>query len=244
MTSKTFDNGTICASEQSIIVEEEIDFDVRRAFEHQGGYFLSDEEIKKITPCVIDPKTGLMSPEVVGQPVSKLIEMAGLRLPKSIRLLLAPVEKIGAEEPLSKEILAPILSYYVRRNFDEAVKACIDLNHSGGLGHTASIYSNDENKIALFCDMVDAGRVVINTPSSQGAVGGIFNMLTPSLTLGCGAGGKNITAENITAKHLINIKRCAHRRNNEKLMRMLPQDKYLDEKFTLEDILLLYNKNF
>jgi len=242
LLSKLFDNGTICASEQSIVVEREISEAVKREFEKQQGYFVKPSEMRKLERAVINFETGGMSSVIVGQPASKIIQIAGLAAPENTKIILAQVDIVGPEEPLSGEILAPVLTYYERENFSDAVKTCIDLNHSGGLGHTASIYSNDEEKINMFCQLMDAGRIVVNTPSSQGGVGGIFNMLTPSLTLGCGAGGKNITAENISAKHLITIKRCARRRSNEKFC-SFPIESYLDNQLDYKKVLQLFSRN-
>jgi acetaldehyde dehydrogenase/alcohol dehydrogenase len=184
-----------------------------------------------------------MNPKIVGQPVHVISEMAGITVPPETKILMAPQTKIGKEHPFSGEILAPILAYYVGADFENSLKLCIDLNYRGGIGHTASIYSNDETKISQFAEMMNAGRIVVNTPSSQGGVGGLYNTLNTSFTLGCGAGGKNITTENITAHHLINIKRLCHRRDNEKWAKF-PKEKYLDETVGEEALLKEYNKNF
>ena len=143
---------------------------------------------------------------------------------------------------LSSEILAPILAWYVVDGFDNAVNLCIDLNFYGGMGHTASIFSNDEARIMEFASILNAGRIVVNTPSSQGAVGGIYNMLHPSMTLGCGTGGKNITTDNITAYHLLNIQRIARRRENQRLMNF-DLDMYYDESLDPAVITAAFNKN-
>jgi acetaldehyde dehydrogenase/alcohol dehydrogenase len=144
---------------------------------------------------------------------------------------------------LSSEILAPILAFYVVDNFEKAINMCIDLNYHGGVGHSASIFSNDEEKIKYFAIHMNAGRICVNTPSSQGAVGGMFNKLSPSLTLGCGTGGKNITTDNVTAKHLINIQRISRRRPNERFIRF-DTGLYLDENLSAEEINKLYNNNY
>ena len=233
--SKTFDNGTICASEQAIVVEREIGTAVRREFERQGGYFLSPEETAKVQAVAVLPDSGGMNPDVVGQPVEKIAAMAGISPPAGTKVLLAPLAGVGADHPLSGEVLAPILAWYEEKDFDAAINRCIELNYMGGIGHTAAIYANDDARIALYAAMMNAGRVVVNTPSAQGAVGGTFNTLPPSFTLGCGAGGKNITTENVTARHLINIKRCCRRRSNERLARF-NGDLYLDETLDLAAI--------
>jgi len=227
ITSKTFDNGTVCASEQAIVVEKKVSADVKAEFERQGCYFLSEDETGELEKIVVNPKTGLMHPKIVGQSASAIAKMASLDVPANVKILMVPQKTISHEAPFSGEILAPILAYYVGDNFKECLKLCIDLNYRGGIGHTASIYSNDEGRIREFAELINAGRIVVNTPSSQGGVGGIYNTLNTSFTLGCGAGGKNITTENITAHNLINIKKFCRRKDNEKWANF-PKEKYLD----------------
>lgn len=243
LLSKTFDNGTICASEQAIVVEKKISGVVKEEFIRQGGYFLNDDEIRKVEKIAVDPETRLMNPAIVGQPVSKVAELAGISVPQEIRVLLAVQERVGVDFPLSGEILAPILAFYERDDLNSTMKLCIELNYLGGLGHTVSIYANDEEKIRKFALVMNAGRVVVNTPAAQGAVGGLFNRLNTSFTLGCGTWGKNITTENITARHLINIKRICRRRSNEK-WQTFPKEKYLNETLTADSVLMEYNRNF
>lgn len=241
--SKSFDNGTICASEQAVVVEKAIADKLEKEFERQNCYFMTEEDIAKFEKIALNPETGLMNPRIVGQSACAIAEMAGITVPPETKILLAPQNKVGKEYPLSGEILAPVLAFYVRDDFNSALKLCIELNFSGGIGHTAAIYSNNDSVISEFGEIMNAGRIVVNTPSSQGAVGGIYNTLDTSLTLGCGAGGKNITTENITARHLINIKRICRRRDNEKWMKF-PMEKYLDEKVDPDTILAEYNKNY
>lgn len=241
--SKTFDNGTICASEQAVVVEKKISARVRDEFIRQGCYFMDQEEIRKVERIAVDPETRLMSAAVVGQPVGKIAGLAGITPPGDARILMAELAGVGLDHPLSGEILAPILAFYEKEDFNSAIKLCIDLNYLGGLGHTVGIYSNDDERIKQFAMLMNAGRIVVNTPSAHGAVGGLFNRLNTSFTLGCGTWGKNITTENITARHLINIKRICRRRSNEKWFRF-PKEKYLDESLTGEIILDEYNKNF
>lgn len=243
LLSKTFDNGTICASEQAIVVEKKISGVVKEEFIRQGGYFLNNDEIQKVEKIAVDPETRLMNPAIVGQPVSKVAELAGISVPQEIRVLLAVQERVGVDFPLSGEILAPILAFYERDDLNSAIKLCIELNYLGGLGHTVSIYANDEEKIRKFALVMNAGRIVVNTPAAQGAVGGLFNRLNTSFTLGCGTWGKNITTENITARHLINIKRICRRRSNEKWL-TFPKEKYLNETLTADSVLMEYNRNF
>ena len=243
LASKTFDNGTICASEQAIVVEQSLAPRLRAEFERQQCHFLTPEETVRVQAVAVLPDTGAMNPAVVGQPAMKIAEMAGIAPPAGTRVLLAPLAGVGREHPLSGEVLAPILAYYEAVDFTDAIKRCIDLNYLGGVGHTAAIYANDPQRIALFAELMNAGRVVVNTPSAQGAVGGTYNRLVPSFTLGCGAGGKNITTENVSARHLINIKRCCRRRVNAR-MEHFDAALYLDEKLGLDDILARFNRNY
>jgi len=240
--SKTFDNGTVCASEQAVIVEKSMADGARAEFTKQNCYFMNADEIKKVQKIAVD-ETGLMSAAIVGQPVEAIAKMAGINPPKGTKILMAELEGVGKDYPLSGEVLAPILAFYARPDLDEALKTCIDLNYFAGVGHTASIYANDPAVIDLFGNLMNAGRVLVNTPSSQGAVGGVFNTLLTSFTLGCGAGGKNITTENISARHLVNIKRICRRRDNNRWTRF-DANKYLDEKADWSVILKEYNKNY
>jgi acetaldehyde dehydrogenase/alcohol dehydrogenase len=242
ISSKTFDNGTICASEQAIVMEEAIAAKVREEFERQGCYFLSQEEITKVEKFAIVPETSSMSPAVVGQSVSVIAEKSGIKVPEGTKILIARLDGIGKAYPLSVEVLAPILAFYIAKDYNSAVNYCIDLNYLGGIGHSAGIYANDERRIMEYSQLLNAGRILVNTPTSQGAVGYFFNNLPPSLTLGCGTGGKNITTENISAKNLINIQRVSRRRNNE-LWFGFDQSAYYNESLTAEQITETYYKN-
>ncbi len=242
LISKTFDNGTICASEQSIVVEQQLSEQLKQELIARGAYFLSGEEIAAIEKVAYDKEKQTMAADIVGQSAKRAAEMAGLNIPDGVRLLVAPQKHVGYDYPLSCEILAPIIAYYTVSGFDEAVKHCIDLNFHGGIGHTVSIYSNDEEKIKAFGMTMNAGRVLVNTPSSQGAVGGMFNTLTPSLTLGCGTGGKNITMDNVSARHLLNIQRLARRRVNER-MANFDSSLYFDENIDAKEIAKRFNIN-
>ncbi|MEI7981229.1 MAG: aldehyde dehydrogenase family protein [Bacteroidota bacterium] len=242
ISSKTFDNGTICASEQSIIVEEKIEQRVREEFERQHCYFLTPDEIKKVEKVAVVEETMSMSPLIVGQSVENIAAKAGFSVPEGTKILMAKLYGVGKNYPLSHEVLAPILAFYSAKNYHQAIHLCIDLNYLGGIGHSAGIYANDEKRILEFSQVINAGRIVVNTPTSQGAVGGTYNLLLPSLTLGCGTGGKNITTENISAKNLINIQRVCRRKMNDKYM-SINQAMYLDENSKEPMLHIEYHKN-
>ncbi len=223
LLSQQFDNGVICASEQAIVVQREVQQAFDQRMRAEGGTYLSPEEVGKLADVVIDPAKKSMSSRVVGQPAVKIAAMAGLAVPPGTRLLVAPLDGVGDAYPLSREKLCPVLAYYVVDSFDEGVKLCTTLTHFGGLGHTASIFSSDDAAIRAFGETINAGRIVVNTPSSLGGIGDLYNRLRPSLTLGCGTGGKNITTDNVTVTHLLNIKRISRRMVNMKWFRVPPR---------------------
>jgi acetaldehyde dehydrogenase/alcohol dehydrogenase len=242
LMSKTFDNGTICSSEQAIVVEACSAEGLRREIQSRGGYFLRPGEISRLGPLVFDREKRVMRVDAVGKPVAELAGRAGIALPEGTRLLLAPLEVVDEEHVLASEILAPVLAWYEAKDFVHAVNLCLDLNFHGGIGHTVSIYSNDEAKIRNFAFAMNAGRILVNTPSSQGGIGYFFNALHPSLTLGCGTWGKNSTTDNVTAKHLINVNRIARRRVNERFGRF-DKSLYYDESLSASQIESVYDKN-
>lgn len=243
ISSKTFDNGTICASEQAVIVEQKIEKQVMEEFQRQDCYFLDPEEIRKVEKVAMVPGTLGMNPAIVGQPVKVIAEKAGITVPENTRILIAKLNGIGPDFPLSAEVLAPVLAFYSAPDYRAAIHLCIDLNYLGGIGHSAGIYANNEQRILEFSTLINAGRIVVNTPTSQGAVGGTFNHLLPSLTLGCGTGGKNITTENISARHLINIQRVCRRKLNPHWHRIDPE-LYLNEQLTENRLSEEYFKNY
>jgi acetaldehyde dehydrogenase/alcohol dehydrogenase len=212
LVSKTFDNGTICASEQAVVVSKYNAEEVKAEFKRRKAYFLNPEEIKLLEPVAFNSAQKVMNASVIGQPAHKIAEMAGFAVPEDTSVLIAELDKVGLDAPLSFEILAPILAFYKVENFEQGIARCREINRYGGLGHTASIFSTDEAKIRHFAETMNAGRIVVNQPSSQGALGGTYNALQPSMTLACGTGGKNITTDNISARHLINIQRIAKRK--------------------------------
>ncbi len=243
ISSKTFDNGTVCASEQAVVAEKTIAADLRAEFERQNCYFASPEETEKIEQAVINPETGGVNPAIVGRPAAEIGKRAGLELPEGVKIILVPLDRVAADEPLSGEVLAPVLAFYEEEDYPEAVNRCISLNYRGGLGHTAAIYANDEERIRQYGELMNAGRVVVNTPSSQGGVGGIFNTLPTSFTLGCGSGGRNITTDNISARNLINIKKVCRRRPNPKFSEF-DSAKFLDGSFDADSLPGAYGRNF
>ena len=240
--SKLFDNGTICASEQAIVVEKALAGEVMDAFRQRGAYFLNPVESRQLEALVIDT-SGHMSADIVGRPATDIAQRAGLSVPQDTTLLIAPLDGVGDDYPLSREILAPILAFYAVEGFDHAVNVCIDLNFYGGIGHTVSLFCNDEARIKAFASLMNAGRIVVNMPSAQGAVGRMYNSLHPSLTLGCGTGGKNITTDNVTARHLINVQRITRRREDRRFARF-DLALYLDEGVDADAVQEAFNRNY
>jgi acetaldehyde dehydrogenase/alcohol dehydrogenase len=242
LMSKTFDNGSICASEQAIVVKKELAERVIAEFKIQKAYFLSPEEIEKVGRIAYDKERGMMLAVVVGQPVQRIAEMAGIEVPVDVSVLIAKLEEVSRKQPLSAEILAPILAFYIEETFETAIDRCMEITRFGGIGHTAVIYSNNPERIEYFSRNLDVARILVNTPSTQGALGGMFNTLPPSFTLSCGSGGKNSTTDNISTRHLLNIHRICRRRINQR-WKNIDHRKYLDESLTAEEIEREFNKN-
>jgi len=213
----------VCASDQAVIVDREIRHAVMARFRSQGAYFLTPAETAKVEVVAIDAEKENMSPKVVGKSVRRIAEMAGITVPENTRVLMAPLKGVGEAYPLSREKLCPILGFYTVRNLEEGVNLCQDILYFGGLGHTASIASQDPAAIRQFSETVNAGRIIVNSPSAQGAIGDIYTRIHPSLTLGCGAGGQNITTDNVSVSNLINIKRVTKRMVNMKWFRVPSQ---------------------
>jgi len=209
--SKTFDNGTICASEQTAVIDDEIYDVVLKKFAELGAHICNERERELLTRTVIDPTTGLMQPTAVGQKATDIARFAGLSVRPDTKLLIAPIQGVGREHPLSAEKLFPVLAVYRAKSVDEALKVCVDVNHAGGLGHTAAIFSRNEEVIRKFGEAINAGRILVNSPGSVGAVGGVYNDLPPTFSFGCGTGGGNSTTDNVNIYHYLNIKRVARR---------------------------------
>jgi len=224
LLSKTFDNGMICASEQSVIVVDEVYEQVRQEFGDRGAYFLSPDEREKLGPKIIID--GRLNAEIVGQPVEKLAQLAEISLPSNTRVIISEVTDINTNEPFAYEKLSPILAMYRAQDFYDAAAKAAQLIKFGGMGHTAVLYTAPGNSehIKYFESKVETARVLINTPSSQGAIGDLYNFhLDPSLTLGCGTWGGNSVSENVGPQHLLNIKSVSERRENMLWFRIPPK---------------------
>ena len=214
--SKTFDNGMICASEQSVIVLDKVYKQVKKEFADRGCYFLNAAETEKVRKTIII--NGALNAKIVGQPAYKIAELAGVKVPEATKILIGEVESVELSEEFAHEKLSPVLAMYKAKDFEDAVSKAEHLIADGGYGHTSSLYVNvgtEKAKIDEFSERMKTCRILINTPSSQGGIGDLYNFkLTPSLTLGCGSWGGNSVSENVGVKHLINIKTVAERREN------------------------------
>ena len=218
--SKTFDNGMICASEQSVTVLEGIYKAVKEEFQYRGCYFLKKDEIEKVRKTILI--NGALNAKIVGQKAATIAEMAGVTVPAETKILIGEVESVDISEEFAHEKLSPVLAMYKAKTFDEAIAKAEQLVADGGYGHTSSLYINvnEKEKMAKHAAAMKTCRILINTPSSQGGIGDLYNFkLAPSLTLGCGSWGGNSVSENVGVKHLINIKTVAERRENMLWMR-------------------------
>jgi acetaldehyde dehydrogenase (acetylating) len=208
ITGKTFDNGVLCSSENSVVVDEPIAEDVKREFLAQGGYFLSKAEVDAVARLLVTPQR-LPNPVLVGKSAIFIARKCGVTVPEDTRVLLAPLEGVGRDYPLSVEKLCPVLSYYVVKDWREGCERCKQILRYGGMGHTMSIHSQNEQVILEFGLHKPAFRIVVNSPTTHGSVG-LSTGLDPAMTLGCGGYGGNITSDNISPRHLLNIKRLAY----------------------------------
>ena len=226
--SKTFDNGMICASEQSVIVHRDVYDEVRREFAYRGCYFLSPEETEKVRKTIII--NGSLNAKIVGQPAAKIAELACVDVPAGTKILIGEVESVALSEEFAHEKLSPVLAMYKAEDIEDAFGKAEHLIADGGYGHTSSIYLDVSTQQAIldeFQSRMKTCRVLVNTPSSQGGIGDLYNFkLAPSLTLGCGSWGGNSVSENVGVKHLINIKAVAERRENMLWFRA-PQKVYI-----------------
>ncbi len=214
--SKTFDNGMICASEQSVIVIDKIYDEVKKEFATRGCYFLNSDETEKVRKTILI--NGALNAKIVGQSACKIAELAGVSVPEATKILIGEVESVELSEEFAHEKLSPVLAMYKAKDFEDALKKAEHLVADGGYGHTSSIYLNEvteTEKLNEFAARMKTCRILVNTPSSQGGIGDLYNFkLAPSLTLGCGSWGGNSVSENVGVKHLINIKTVAERREN------------------------------
>ena len=214
--SKTFDNGMICASEQSVIVDQEIYEQVKSEFIRRGCHILNGEELEKVRKTIII--NGALNAKIVGQPAWRIAELADIYVPGDTKILIGEVDSVDISEEFAHEKLSPVLAMYKSQNFEDSLRKAYKLIEDGGLGHTSSLYINtvtEKEKIEEFYNTMKTCRVIINTPASQGGIGDLYNFkLAPSLTLGCGTWGGNSVSENVGIKHLLNIKTVAERREN------------------------------
>ncbi len=226
LMSKTFDNGMICASEQTIICHKKIYREMKKLLKEEGAHFLTKEEAEKLSPIILDPKRGSVNPAIVGQPASKIAEIAGFEVPPKTKVLIGEVKKIEQAEPFAHEKLSPVLGMYECSSFEEGCQMAADLIALGGFGHTSVLYCDEklDDKVNMYGRIVKTSRVLINMPASQGAIGDIYNFrLEPSLTLGCGSWGNNSISENVGPKHLLNVKTVAERRENMLWFKLPPK---------------------
>ncbi|MEG0614693.1 MAG: bifunctional acetaldehyde-CoA/alcohol dehydrogenase [Oscillospiraceae bacterium] len=212
--SKAFDNGMICASEQAAIIEAPI-YDKAVAYmKSRGCYFATPEEVLKLEPIIINPAKHAVNPDIVGKYPYQIAALAGVTIPKETKVLCCEIKDVGAEFPLSREKLSPVLAIIKAKDVEEGMQMSETMLELGGLGHTAVIHSTNEEIIKEFGDRMKASRIIVNSPSALGGIGDIYNSMMPSLTLGCGSYGRNSTSSNVTAMNLINKKRVAKRRVN------------------------------
>lgn len=216
LLSKTFDNGMICASEQSVLALEPIYEEVKQEFTHRGAHLLTGDELDKVRNIIL--VNGSLNSKIVGQSASTIAKLAGFEVPANTKVLIGEVESVELIEPFSHEKLSPILALYKSADFEDALQKSVKLVELGGIGHTSVLYADtikEKDKIARFSAAMKTGRTIINMPSSQGAIGDIYNFkLAPSLTLGCGSWGGNSVSENVGPRHLLNVKTVAERREN------------------------------
>lgn len=212
--SKSFDNGMICASEQAAIIEAPIYDKAVSLFKAQGCYFATKEEVKKLEPVVINLEKGMVNPAIVGKYPYEIAAMAGITIPKETKILCCEIEGVGPNYPLSREKLSPVLAVVKAKDVEDGIRMAEIMVEMGGLGHTSAIHSTNNDVINTFSERLKTGRIVVNSPSTHGAIGDIYNSVTPSLTLGCGSYGHNSTTSNVSTSNLFNVKKVAKRKVN------------------------------
>ncbi|NLY97791.1 MAG: aldehyde dehydrogenase family protein [Clostridiaceae bacterium] len=215
--SKTFDNGMICASEQAVIVDEEIAEEFERTMKKYGCYFLKEEEIEPLTKYVINLDKMAVNGAIVGKSAYEIATGAGIDVPKNTKILIAKLPEPSIKYPLSLEKLSPVLAYFICKDHEQGFRYADAMIELGGLGHSAVIHSDDEALCKAYGYAMRVGRIIANSPSSQGAIGDIYNAINPSLTLGCGSFGRNSTTANVSSVNLINRKKVAQRRVSVKI---------------------------
>ncbi|WP_368644755.1 bifunctional acetaldehyde-CoA/alcohol dehydrogenase [Alkalibacterium putridalgicola] len=220
--SKTFDNGMICASEQAVIVDKEIYSDVKKELTDNGCHYLNNEERQKVEQLMVSEE-GQLNAAIVGRSAYQIAEMAGIKVPQDTKILIAEYAGVGKKYPLSREKLSPVLAAYKVNSSEEGIKRAEEMLAYGGLGHSAVIHSHNDDVIQAFDRRMKAGRLIVNAPSSQGAIGDIYNAYIPSLTLGCGSYGGNSVSTNVGTMHLINVKKRAKRTNNMQWFKIPPK---------------------
>ncbi|MFE8702956.1 bifunctional acetaldehyde-CoA/alcohol dehydrogenase [Cytobacillus sp. FJAT-54145] len=221
--SKTFDNGMICASEQAVIIDKEIYAEVKKELISNGCYFLNEEEKQKVEKLVINEKSCAVNADIVGMPAFKIAEMAEVVVPADTKILIAELKGVGPQYPLSREKLSPVLACYKVNSTEEGLQRAEEMLEFGGLGHSAVIHTSNDEVMNEFGKRMKAGRIIVNAPSSQGAIGDIYNAYMPSLTLGCGTFGGNSVSTNVGAIHLVNIKKMAKRNVNMQWFKVPPK---------------------
>ncbi len=230
VVSKSFDNGMICASEQAIICDKEIYDEVKKEFERCRGYFVPKKDIEKLQNYVINPEKQTLNPDVVGQSAMTIAKEAGIKVPEGTKVLLAEIDGIGPDYPLSREKLSPILAFVKAESTEDGFEKSKQMLELNGKGHSASIHTFGGNNdlIEKFAEEMEACRILVNSPSSIGGIGDLYNEMTPSLTLGCGSYGKNSVSQNVSVRNMFNVKTVAKRRNNMQWQK-LPSKLYFEK---------------
>lgn len=245
IVSKTFDNGMICASEQAVIVDKEIYAAVKAEFQAHQVYIVKPDELQKLEDAVMNEGKYAVNPSIVGHSAMEIAKLAGISVPKGTKMLIAELEGVGPDYPLSREKLSPVLAMIKANNTDHAFDLCEGMLNLGGLGHTAVIHSENEELHVKFGLRMKACRILVNTPSAEGGIGDIYNEMIPSLTLGCGSYGKNSVSRNVSAVNLINVKTVAKRRNNMQWFKLPPKSSlkrtllYLEKMENVERVMIV-----
>lgn len=211
--SKTFDNGTECPSEQTLVIDEEIAGPLLDEFKRLNCHVCTPEEVIKVADAAIDPRTGGMNYKLVGQSADFIAERAGITVAQYTKILLCPLEGDLRHHKLAVEKLMPVLGLVIVNSVNEGINRALDINYAGGTGHTAGVFAEDDSVVERFADAINAGRIIVNSPTSIGGLGGVYNNLNTTLSFGCGTGGGNITTDNVGIKNLLNYKRVPRRKN-------------------------------